>query len=70
MPEICCVQGGTLTGKHAQPLTVGLQAVKISGARLRSPLLGTYLQGKEGKALKGPSVPDITSHTVPHGLIH
>ena len=46
MPEICCSQAGPLTGRCAQCPPTGLQALHISEARLRSPLLGTYLQEK------------------------
>ena len=48
---------------------MGLQVLQISKARLRSPLLGAYHQGNEGKALKGPFLLDTMSYTVPLALI-
>ena len=56
-----------------QPPSVGLQALQISEARLRNPLLSAYPQGKEGKALEGPFLKffqTLWAMLVPWALIH
>ena len=54
MPEIHCSKADPLTGSCAQPPPTGLQALQISVARLRNPLLNAYLRGNKEEALKEP----------------
>ena len=70
MPAICSSQASPLIDKHAQPPPVGLLALQIRKAKIRSPLMGVHLQGKESKFLKGIFLPDTTSYTVPQVLMH
>ena len=61
MPEIDCSQAGTLTVRCVQSPLVGLQALQIREARLRSLLLGAHAQRKEGALSELLS--DTTSYT-------
>ena len=70
MLEVCCIHAGPLTDSVAQCPLVGLQALQISEARLRSPQLGSFPQGKEEKALKGPFTTHYELHcSLGHDLL-